>query len=197
MVLIVAKFSSSSFIWHQIWAVMPTHSRAKTMWNFNVKIRLRRIKGYGLYVCTTRCRNGQAKGWFNNISISLCFFVMHVCPNLPPPPPFTRCMRGRMCVPIFLGKWGNFWQHAASGRFPDETGKRECFCEWNPIPEIEGFILFPRQLGVRVMGNEHMYPLVLCKWGVSLWQWLHVLKEREKQTTNEETGKKWEETRKN
>ena len=29
---------------------MPTHGRARTMSNFNVKIRLRRTNGHGLYV---------------------------------------------------------------------------------------------------------------------------------------------------
>ena len=55
---------------------MPTHDRARTIWNVDVKIRLRRINGYGLCVQrTARCNNSQAKGWF----ISLCSFVMHQC----------------------------------------------------------------------------------------------------------------------
>ena len=56
---------------------MPTHDWARTIWNVNVKIRLRRINGYVLDVQrTARCSNGLLKGSF--IIISLCSFVMHV-----------------------------------------------------------------------------------------------------------------------
>ena len=156
MVFIVTKFSSSSFIWHQKWAVMPMHSRARTMWNLNVKIRLRRIT-----VCAATAK--QRDGSLLNISISLCFFVMHVYPNLsnpPPPPPLhSNAWGGRYVYSQFSGESGV--------NFGGSLGKISRWMpnEWYPLPEIEGFILFPRDRGVRVMGNEHMYPLVLWEWG--------------------------------
>ena len=47
-VYIVAKFSSSSFFWHQIQDVLAMHGRARTISNCDVKIDLRRIGGKGL-----------------------------------------------------------------------------------------------------------------------------------------------------
>ena len=42
---IVAKFSLSSFFWHQIQDVLAMHGRAWTISNGDVKIDLRRIGG--------------------------------------------------------------------------------------------------------------------------------------------------------
>ena len=51
---------------------------SKNNLNFNVKIRLRRINGYGLYVQgTAECSNALAKGWF--ISIHFALFLCHAC----------------------------------------------------------------------------------------------------------------------
>ena len=44
-VYIVAKFSLSSFFWHQIQDVLAMHGRARTISNGDVNIDLRRIGG--------------------------------------------------------------------------------------------------------------------------------------------------------
>ena len=118
----------------------------------NVKLQCQNqvAQNYGLYVqCTTRCRNGQGKGWLNNISISLCFAVMHVCTNLPPPPPpFTRMHEGAACVCSFSRESGVIFGSMQSREDFQRKPEKGVFCQWYPIPEIEGFIRFPRQGGL-------------------------------------------------
>ena len=43
-------------------------------------------------------------------------------PCFPPPPPM-ECIRGRMRIPIYLGKWGTFWVFV-SRRFAETTWER-------------------------------------------------------------------------
>ena len=77
-----------------------------------------------------------------------------------PPPPLNRMHEGAACVFPLSRERGYFWPQSRVD-FPRKPGRGGVFVitNDNQYPR-QGVYNFPRDRGVRVMGNEHRYPLV-------------------------------------